>query len=347
MNTDITAKDWTPMISIIIAVYNEEERLGRCIQSVLQQVYQDYEIVIVNDGSTDGSKKIIDSYTRKYGEKIISVHKKNGGQASARNQGISIAKGKYVTFIDADDYIKRNYLATLVSVAEEYKYDMVCSGQYKVKEDGKVIDSIRYKSYNGQCLARRLNISGKIYLASYLKMNHICFPEGKTYEDNSFNLEAFFLSSRIYFLDYAGYYQVVHEGSTTSKIICKENLPLTEWNHCIEKILSSRKENMDSQLFEFTVLSFLTYLLFVRIRKREYLSNTDRQSNIDNAIIIARVFEQMTNKYFPYARKNRYMNFLNYKELPLSQKLGVKVFSWVCYWNKLDRFTKLFYKAMK
>lgn len=347
MNTNLMAQDWTPMISIIIAVYNEEKRIDKCIQSVLQQVYQDFEIVIVDDGSTDDSVKMINNYIEEYRGKIVGIHKKNGGLASARNCGINVARGKYITFLDADDYIDQNYLLTLISIAEKYKCDMVCSGQYKVRENGTIIDHIIYKSNHGHCLTRRLNISGKMYLSSYINRENIRFPEGKTYEDNSFNLQAFFLSNRVYFLEYAGYYQVVHEGSITSKPIHKDNLPLSEWNYCIEKILTSKKENMDLQLFEFTVLSFFTYLLFVRIRKREYLSNADRKSNIDNAVVIAQVFQQITNKFFPYTRKNKYTRFFRYNTLPRSQKLGVKVFSWMCHWNKLDCFTKIFYKTVK
>lgn len=347
MKIEVEKQKWTPMISIVIAVYNEEERLDRCIHSVLQQTYQDFEIVIINDGSTDSSVDIINKYIDEYKEKVVSINKKNGGLASARNCGIEISSGKYITFLDADDYIDQSYLLTLISTAEKYRCNMVCSGQYKVREDGKIIHSIIYKSSNGQCLSRRLNISGKIYLTSYIKDNNILFPEGKTYEDNSFNLQAFFLTNKTYFLDYAGYYQVVHEGSITSKAIQIENLPLMEWNNCIKKILSRRENGVDIQLFEFTVLSFFTYLLFVRIRKREYLSNEDRDSNIENAIVIAKSFQRITKTYFPCARRNKYTTLFLYNELPLSQKLGVKVFSIMCHWGKLERFTRIFYKLAK
>lgn len=185
-----------------------------------------------------------------------------------------------------------------------------------------------------------------MYLTSYVKDNDVSFPEGKTYEDNSFNLQMFFLSNKIYFLNYVGYYQVVHEGSTTSKVILMDNLPLQEWNNCIEKILN-HKEEVDLQLFEFTVLSFLAYLLLVRIRKREYLSNVDRKSNIENTVGIASAFQKITNTYFPHARRNKYALMFRFNELPLSQKLGVKVFSWMCYWRKLEFFTSVFYKLMK
>ena len=334
------------LISVIIPVYNVNKYLNKCIGSIVNQTYKNLEIILVDDGSTDNSGEICDEWKQK-DSRIKVIHKKNGGQASARNCGIDISKGKYIMFLDADDYIDQNYLLTLVSVAEKHMCDVVCSGQYKVKEDGEIIDSIIYKSYDGKCLMRRFNISGKIYLTSYIKENHIVFPIGKTYEDNSFNLQAFFLTEKSYFLDYAGYYQVVHEGSTTSKVIKTADLPLTEWDNCIEKILRHRDERLDRQLFEFTVLSLFTYLLFVRIRKREYLSNTDKKSNVENATVIAQSFQKIANKYFPYARRNKYTRFFEYNELLLSQKLGVWVFSWMCYFGKLENFTKIFYRLVK
>ena len=344
MDSRLGVQEYVPLISVVIAVYNEEKRLDNCISSILQQTHQNFEIVIVNDGSTDNSAEIINKYVEKYKGKVICINKVNGGLASARNCGINIVKGKYITFLDADDYIDKKYLETLIDVAEKNDSDAVCSGQYKVNEDGKIIRSIIYKPYNGKCLTRRLNISGKIYLTTFVKENNITFPEGKTYEDNSFNLQVFFLTNKIFFIDYAGYYQVVHEGSITSKPIQIENLPLDEWNNCINKILNCKREGVDLQLFEFTTVSLFAYLLFIRIRKREYLSNTDRKSNIDNAIMIAESFQKITNEYFPYARKNKYAVFFKFEELSFLQKMAVKVFSWMCYLKKLKEFTKIIYK---
>lgn len=336
---------YVPMVSVIIAVYNEEKRLDKCIHSVIDQIYQNFEIIIVNDGSTDGSAEIIQKYVDAYGTKIVVINKENGGQGSARNRGIDIAGGKYITFLDSDDYIEKDYLQILVSTAEKYECDMVCSGQHKVKEDGEIIDSIFYKAQDGKCLTRRLNISGKLYLSSYIKENDVSFPEGKTYEDNSFNLQMFFLTNKIYFLEYAGYYQVVHEGSTTSKVIRPEALPFEEWDNCINKVLK-HSDTIDLQLFEFTFLSLLAYLLFVRIRKREYLSNKDRESNIRNAVVIARSFQKITNTYFSSATKNKYTRLFPLNELPLTQKLGTRVFLRMCIWNKLESFTKILYRLI-
>lgn len=87
-----------PMISVIIAVYNEEERLDKCIHSVIDQIFQNFEIIIVNDGSTDGSAEIIKKYIDAYGSKVVGINQENGGQGSAKNRGINVARGKYITF---------------------------------------------------------------------------------------------------------------------------------------------------------------------------------------------------------------------------------------------------------
>jgi glycosyltransferase involved in cell wall biosynthesis len=91
------------MISIVIPVYNCEKYLSECIDSIIQQTYEDYEIIIVNDGSTDGKEKIIVNYKKKYPDKIISIYKKNGGTASALNEGILHMKGTWFKWLSADD----------------------------------------------------------------------------------------------------------------------------------------------------------------------------------------------------------------------------------------------------
>lgn len=101
------------LFSIIIPVYNVEQYLKECVDSVLKQTYNDYEIILVNDGSKDGSAQICEQYAKNYKE-INVVHKENGGLSSARNEGLKRAKGEYIVFIDSDDYIKeRNFLEHL------------------------------------------------------------------------------------------------------------------------------------------------------------------------------------------------------------------------------------------
>ena len=212
-------------VSVIVAVYNCEQYLDKCIQSVLGQTFQDFELLLVNDGSTDNSPNILKAYALKYPEQIKIFEKENGGQGLARNLALKQANGIYIVFLDADDYLDKVYLETLVSTAKKNECDVVCSGQFKVRTDGTILKTIQFKPKNGYCLYRRLNMNGKLYKASYIKNWEIEFPRG-LYEDNSFNLQAFFLGGKLYFLDYNGYYQVIHEGSTTSKEIQIEKLPL-------------------------------------------------------------------------------------------------------------------------
>lgn len=105
-----------PKISIIVPVYNAEQYISQCINSILSQSYTNYELLLINDGSKDNSGKLCDEYARK-DPRIKVFHKTNGGVSSARNLGLAKARGKYVTFIDSDDYILEEYLASLI------KYD--------------------------------------------------------------------------------------------------------------------------------------------------------------------------------------------------------------------------------
>ena len=104
---------YMPKFSVIVPVYNTEKYLRKCIDSILNQSYDDYEIIIVNDGSTDSSKKIINEYCKTFSSKIKGVHKKNGGLSDARNKGVKKACGDYLLFVDSDDYIEKNLLKTL------------------------------------------------------------------------------------------------------------------------------------------------------------------------------------------------------------------------------------------
>lgn len=123
-------------ISIIIPVYNVEKYLKMCLDSVINQTYQNLEIILINDGSTDNSGKICEEYKRA-DSRIILIHKENEGLSMARNTGLDIASGEYISFVDSDDYISRNMVETLYNRLLETQSDMaVCSIQY-VDEAGK------------------------------------------------------------------------------------------------------------------------------------------------------------------------------------------------------------------
>ena len=104
-------------LSIIITVYNKEKYISRCIESALNQNIDNYEIIIVNDGSTDNSHNIIKKYVEKYPDKINYINKENGGVSSARNIGLKASKGEFITYIDGDDYANINSYDEVYNIA--------------------------------------------------------------------------------------------------------------------------------------------------------------------------------------------------------------------------------------
>lgn len=122
------------MISVIVPVFNTENYLKKCIDSILQQTYQDIELIIVDDGSTDNSFFICKEYERK-DRRVKVIHKENGGQGSARNVGLDVCKGEYIIFVDSDDYILPDMFQILIKNATLANADISCCAVYS-QEDG-------------------------------------------------------------------------------------------------------------------------------------------------------------------------------------------------------------------
>ncbi len=129
-------------ISVIVPAYNAEKTLHRCVDSILAQTFEDFELILVDDGSKDSSGRICDEYAAK-DSRIRVVHKSNGGVSSARNAGLDIASGEYVAFIDSDDYIDNDYLLSFT----RYNADLIVSGA-KTISNNKTI-TIQSHSLNG------------------------------------------------------------------------------------------------------------------------------------------------------------------------------------------------------
>lgn len=125
-----------PQISVIVPIYNMELHMKKCINSVLGQTFQDFELILVDDGSKDKSDKICDEYAR-MDRRVQVIHKENGGVSTARNAGLTIAKGEYVAFVDADDWLEADYLETLYQLAKKHSVDIACCTLIGADENGK------------------------------------------------------------------------------------------------------------------------------------------------------------------------------------------------------------------
>lgn len=130
-----------PIVSIIVPIYNVEPYLKKCIDSITNQTLTNIEIILVNDGSTDNCGKIIDEYAKK-DDRIIALHKENSGQASARNMGLDVASGKYIGFIDSDDWIELDMYENLYKKIKHTNSDICICGRRAYTEDGKLSNEI-------------------------------------------------------------------------------------------------------------------------------------------------------------------------------------------------------------
>lgn len=133
------------LFSVIIPVYQAKNHLSSCVESILRQTNQDMEIILVDDGSNDGSERMCDAYAEKY-DNIHCVHQKNRGVSSARNTGIERAGGKYILFVDSDDYIASDYLENAAAALENSEADLYLCGYQNVKRGGKIKKEKYYPS---------------------------------------------------------------------------------------------------------------------------------------------------------------------------------------------------------
>lgn len=124
-----------PLVSVVVPIYNVENYLEQCLDSIAVQTFNSYEVILVDDGSTDSSGEIAKKYEQTYFSFRL-IKKENGGLSSARNAGIEKARGKYICFVDADDYIKSDYIEKLYSKAQEFNADMVIADYHEVDENG-------------------------------------------------------------------------------------------------------------------------------------------------------------------------------------------------------------------
>lgn len=184
-----------PLISVIIPVYNVSGYLKQCLDSVIAQTYRNLEIILVDDGSTDGSGEICDEYSRN-DQRIKVIHKENGGLSDARNAALDIIKGEYIAFIDSDDYVSKNYIEILYNTILEYSCNLAIGSYIKFVNDVKSAKSIKRKNRKSEyttftqqevmldMLYRRkcsMYAPGKLYKASLF--DAVRFPKGMLFED--------------------------------------------------------------------------------------------------------------------------------------------------------------------
>lgn len=218
-------KKYNTFISVIVPIYNAELYLKRCVDSIVGQSYSNIEIILVNDGSTDSSAEICDSYAKE-DSRIRVLHKENGGSSSARNAGINIMNGEYVLFIDSDDYIDKDMISKLYLVAQEKSADIVTCKYVKVFDDGHheyVSDNQNMNIWTGeQSLVQMFYPGGigwnpwdKIYRATLFE--NVRYVEGVCWEDMATTYKLYDKCKVVVETPYRLYFYYIRSNSITGQ----------------------------------------------------------------------------------------------------------------------------------
>ncbi len=190
-------------------IYNVEKYLERCLYSIVNQTYRELDIVLIDDGSTDGSHAIAETFAQQ-DKRVRLFSQTNHGQASARNQGVKRAKGEYITFVDSDDYINEDYIQTMMDAIGEL--DVVQIGYQRVRPEGEILSRHipkHFYQFTSACM--------RLYKRKLIIEHELHFPEGMYYEDVVFSLRVWQQEPRYRMIHYTGYNYIVNPTSTTSK----------------------------------------------------------------------------------------------------------------------------------
>lgn len=254
-----------PLVSIIVPVYNAKKTLGRCVESILGQEYSDFELLLIDDGSQDGSSALCDAFGEQ-DPRIRVIHKENTGVSDSRNVGLSLAQGRYLQFLDSDDWITQDATKALVRAAEEQRCDLVISDFYRVIGDrvshkGDIQEDavLSREEYAAYMMERPADfyygvLWNKLYRREIveryqLRMN----PEISWCEDFMFNLEYIRRAETFYALQVPIYYYVKTKGSLANQYmsipkIIRMKLMIFEYYNCFFKSVLDDEEYERSRL---------------------------------------------------------------------------------------------------
>ncbi len=266
------------LISIVIPVYNVEKYLKRCIDSVIKQTYNNIEIILVDDGSTDSSGIICDNLKNK-DTRIKVIHKKNGGLSDARNVGIDNSNGEYLSFIDSDDYVEENYISLLYNTLKMYKADMSIASHKVIYEKNCIDKSTGLKfEANAETILEKMLYDDGIDLSAWGKLYNkklfldIRFPKGRLFEDSATTFKLIDKSVKVAVNSKPVYNYVIRKNSISNEKFSERKLDLIistqEMTDYIKDKYPNLKKACDRRLM-YAYLSTLTQLSKVSIRNKK------------------------------------------------------------------------------
>lgn len=291
------------LVSVIVPIYNVEQYLNKCVESIINQTYRHLEVILVDDGSPDRCGEICQEFARK-DARIKVLHKKNGGLSDARNAGLEIATGKYVLFTDSDDYIKKDLVEKCVDAAESNKSDMVIFDFLRIEEGVEELVSVDIEKSGVYTLKEEPKLlfgspsaGNKLFRRDLFVTTGICFPVGKYYEDLGTIPKLLLLANRITYLKEAFYYYIIRPGSIMTAAKFEKNY--TDRTEMINGILNFYEEKKQYQTY-YKELEYFTILNGYFFPSREIILQDRKEA-------IIKKFKEYIGKKFPEYRKNIYL----------------------------------------
>lgn len=296
-------------VSVIIPVYNAEKYLVKCLNNIVAQSLEDIEIIIIDDGSTDNSLNIIKKYCSKY-ENIKYKSKTNEGQAIARNIGISMATGEFITFVDSDDYIDKEMLEKMYNNAIENNSDIVVCDYVEEYERKKIYKKSLYVLDEDLKKSFIVSVAGpcsKIIKTEIFKRNNLKFLENNIYEDLAVIPVLAIYAKKITYCEEPLYHYVIRKNSTMQQQSYSEKLESIF--NVMQELTSKFKNTTYKEELEFL---YINHLLYAGIGRFIKYSNTEKH--------IEKIRKTIKSKY-PKWQQNKY-----YKQTGVIYKLTCRIF---------------------
>ena len=297
-----------PKISVIVPVYGVEKYIAKCIDSILNQTFKDFEIIVVDDGTKD---KSIDIINQQFNDKRIEIyHKKNGGLASARNFGLEKATGDYLLFIDSDDFVNKDMFMNLYNESVNNNLDIVMCDYYKYYNDTnkEVIPLIpNFDDKNIKCYVNAMPTSScKLFKRDLFYKNNLVFPEGLLFEDNAVIPYVCALTRNISYIKQPYYYYLQRDGSYLNRQEYNK-----KWEDIFESLEVLYNHFVDGNKYDeyHDELEYIFIEYLIHAAGLKFLKYKEGVTNLE------KIHDVMTEKFSNW-NKNKY-----FKQMPLKYRI--------------------------
>jgi len=301
--------------SIIIPCYNAAFIIEKCLDSIAAQTYHDFEVILVDDCSSDNTIQILKDYQKK---SDINIHiqnlPQNSGPGKARNKGLEYAKGEYITFVDCDDYVEKDFLKKVAEIIEKKSFDCVLIDYYRVyKEEKKSCHTILKQEdlYIKEVFALSSGSTwGKFYKREILEQNHISYPSVMRGEDLAFNKQALAHCQNFYYLNEPLYNYVINPNSIMNN---KKTIDIEKY----EIVFDCIKKNIPKEYSEELEFIYIKNIFYPMMKEAVILRKN--RKTLKNTII------QLQQKY-PHWIQNKYLKYIPFYMKILLRAISVHAF---------------------